>query len=157
MNNIDVCFDGSSVMARRRPVRLSNTASQDSTNVNMKAREILSLFSFRWSIEVTHFDCKQHLGLENAANRKEKAVLRTAPMAMFLHSLIVVWYASDGHKDFQIPNRPWYWWKTEPSFADMLTTLRRKSWEDKLSAVSLDTTHHEDNLKLLTYLATLAG
>jgi len=106
MNNIDVCFDGSSVMARRRPVRLSNTASQDSTNVNMKAREILSLFSFRWSIEVTHFDCKQHLGLENAANRKEKAVLRTTPMAMFLHSLIVVWYASDGHKDFQIPNRP---------------------------------------------------
>jgi hypothetical protein len=74
----------------------------------MKAREILSLFSFRWSIEVTHFDCKQHLGLEDAANRKEKAVQRTAPMAMFLHSLTVVWYAIGGHKDFQIPDRPWY-------------------------------------------------
>ena len=128
-----------------------------STNVDLKAREILSLFSLRWSIEVTHFDCKQHLGLEDAANRKEQAVKRTAPMAMFLHSLTVVWYASDGHKDFQIPNRPWYWWKTEPSFADMLTTLRRKSWEDKLSTVSLDTTQREDNLNLLTYLATLAG
>jgi hypothetical protein len=79
-----------------------------STNVSMKAREILSLFSFRWSIEVTHFDCKQHLGLEDAANRKEKAVQRTAPMAMFLHSLTVVWYAIGGHKDFQIPDRPWY-------------------------------------------------
>jgi len=128
-----------------------------STNVNMKAREILSLFSMRWSIEVTHFDCKQHLGLEDAANRKEKAVQRTAPMAMFLHSLTVLWYATDGHKDFQIPDRPWYRWKTEPSFADMLTTLRRKSWEDKLSTVSLDTTHREDNINLLTYLATLAG
>ncbi|MFT4557199.1 MAG: hypothetical protein ACI92S_002562, partial [Planctomycetaceae bacterium] len=32
-----------------------------------------------------------------------------------------------------------------------------KSWEDKLSKVSLDTTPHEDNLNLLTYLATLAG
>ena len=106
---------------------------------------------------MTHFDCKQHLGLEDAANRKEQAVKRTAPMAMFLHSLTVVWYASDGHKDFQIPDRPWYWWKTEPSFADMLTTLRRKSWEDKLSTVSLDTTQREDNLNLLTYLATLAG
>jgi len=94
---------------------------------------------------------------EDAANRKEKAVKRTAPTAMFLHSLTVVWYASDGHKDFQIPVRPWYWWKTEPSFADMLTTLRRKSWEDKLSNVSLDTTPREDNLNLLTYLATLAG
>jgi len=128
-----------------------------STSVNMKAREILSLFSFRWSIEVTHFDCKQHLGLEDAASRKEEAVQRTAPMAMFLHSLTVVWYASDGHQDFQIPDRPWYRWKKEPSFADMLTTLRRKSWEDKLSAVSLDTTQRDINLRLLTYLATLAG
>ena len=71
-----------------------------STNVDLKAREILSLFSLRWSIEVTHFDCKQHLGLEDAANRKEEAVKRTAPMAMFLHSLTVVWYATDGHRDF---------------------------------------------------------
>ena len=39
----------------------------------------------------------------------------------------------------------------------MLTTLRRKSWEDKLSTVSLDTTQRENNLNLLTYLATLAG
>ena len=123
----------------------------------MSARKILSLFSFRWSIEVTHFDCKQHLGLEDAANRTEKAVQRTAPMAMFLHSLTVVWYATDGHRDFQIPERPWYWWKTEPSFADMLTTLRRKSWEDKLSDVSLDATQRDIDRNLLTYLATLAG
>jgi hypothetical protein len=128
-----------------------------STDVNMSARKILSLFSFRWSIEVTHFDCKQHLGLEDAASRKEKAVQRTAPMAMFLHSLTVLWYATDGHNDFQIPHRPWYSWKTEPSFADMLTTLRRKSWEDKLSDVSLDTTQRDIDRNLLTYLATLAG
>ena len=47
--------------------------------------------------------------------------------------------------------------KTEPSFADMLTTLRRKSWEDKLSEVSLTTTQRNNNLEQLTYLATLAG
>ena len=52
-----------------------------STDVNLKPREILSLFSRRWSIEVTHFDCKQHLGLEDPANRVPKAVPRTAPMA----------------------------------------------------------------------------
>ena len=78
-------------------------------------------------------------------------------MAMFLHSLTVVWYATEGHKDFQIPERPWYKWKTEPSFADMLTTLRRKSWEDQLSTVSPDATPPDNNLTLLTYLATLAG
>ena len=128
-----------------------------STNVSLVPREILSLLSMRWSIEVTHFDCKQHLGLEDAANRSEQAVARTAPMAMFLYSLTVVWYASEGHADFNIPHRPWYWWKEEPSFADMLTTLRRKSWEDQLSPVSLSTTVPDNKLDLLTYLATLAG
>ncbi|MCC7335242.1 MAG: transposase [Pirellulaceae bacterium] len=45
------------------------------TNIKLKPREILSLFSLRWSIEVTHFDCKQYLGLEDAANRTDGDVL----------------------------------------------------------------------------------
>jgi hypothetical protein len=128
-----------------------------STDVTMKPREILSIFSQRWSIEVTHFDCKQHLGLEDPANRTPSAVERTAPMAMFLHSLTLVWFATEGHADLQFPERPWYDWKTEPSFADMLTTLRRKSWEDQLSPVSLSTTPVNNSHRLLTFLATLAG
>lgn len=128
-----------------------------STDVTLRPREILSIFSRRWSIEVTHYDAKQYLGLEDAANRVPKAVQRTAPMAMFLYSLTIVWYATEGHAELQFPNRPWYWWKKEPSFADMLTTLRRKSWEEKLSKVSLATTPQENSLDLLTYLATLAG
>lgn len=128
-----------------------------STDVTLQPREILSLFSQRWSIEVTHFDCKQHLGLEDPANRVPPAVQRTAPMAMLLYSLTIVWYATKGHADLQFPDRPWYGWKKEPSFADMLTTLRRKSWEDKLSPVSLAAAPNDNSLDLLTYLATLAG
>ena len=127
------------------------------TDVSLQPKEILSFFSLRWSVEVTHFDCKQHLGLEDPANRVPKAVLRTAPMAMFLYSLTIVWYAAEGHSHWRIPERPWYWWKSEPSFADMLTTLRRKSWEDKLSEVSCATTPDDNPMELLTYLATLAG
>ena len=128
-----------------------------STDVNLNPQTILSLFSLRWAIEVTHYDCKQYLGLEDPANRVPKAVERTAPMAMFLYSLTILWYATEGHSEWQIPERPWYWWKSEPSFADMLTTLRRKSWEDKLSKVPPAATPHDNSLGLLTYLATLAG
>jgi hypothetical protein len=128
-----------------------------STNVGMQPREILSIFSQRWSIEVTHFDCKQHLGLEDPANRTPLAVQRTAPMAMFLYSLTIVWFATDGHMDLRFPERPWYHWKSEPSFADMLTTLRRKSWDEKLSGVSLETTPEDNSARQLTFLATLAG
>jgi len=128
-----------------------------STDVNLEPREILSLFSLRWSVEVTHFDCKQHLGLEDPANRVPQAVQRTAPMAMFLYSLTIVWFATEGHAYLQFPDRPWYHWKSEPSFADMLTTLRRKSWDDQLSRVSPAATPTDNSIDLLTYLATLAG
>ena len=128
-----------------------------STNVKISEREILSIFSCRWAIEVTHYDCKQHLGLEDPANRVPKAVERTAPMSMFLYSLTIVWFASEGHHDLQFPNRPWYTRKSEPSFADMLTTLRRKSWEDQLSMVSLKPALKNNSLDLLTFLASLAG
>ena len=128
-----------------------------STDVNFSAKKILSIFSFRWSIEVTHYDCKQHLGLEDAANRVPKAVERTAPMAMFLYSLTIVWFATKGHADLRFTERPWYTSKSEPSFRDMLTTLRRKSWDDKLATVSINTTPDDNPINLLTGLASLAG
>jgi len=127
------------------------------TDLSLSTRQILSIFSLRWSIEVTHYDCKQHLGLEDPANRVPKAVERTAPMSMFIHSLTIVWFATKGRADLQFPDRPWYKQKSEPSFADMLTTLRRKSWEDQLSGASIKQTPDDNPIKLLTYLATLAG
>ena len=128
-----------------------------STNIDLSTRQILSIFSYRWSIEVMHYDCKQHLGLEDPANRVPQAVERTAPMSMFLYSLTIVWFATEGHADLQFPYRPWYTRKSEPSFADMLTTLRRKSWEDQLKPVSLKPTPQNNSLDLLTFLASLAG
>jgi len=102
------------------------------TRLNWDARKILAVYAGRWSTEVTFENCKQLLGFNNPANRKEKAVRRTAPMAPVLYSLIVAWFDREGHRYVQFPNRPWYPRKVEPSFADMLTTLRRRSWENKL-------------------------
>ena len=127
------------------------------THLEWEPREILSYFSRRWASEVLHFDAKQHLGLEDPANRTPLAVERTAPMALFLYSLTVVWYAQHGHPHLKFPNRPWYKRKREPSFADMLTTLRRVTWEDEFSQVRPKTTLWKKTLTLLTYLATLAG
>lgn len=102
-----------------------------STRLEWNAREILGAYAGRWSIEVTFENCKQLLGFEDPANRTEKAVRRTAPMALVLYSLIVAWFDREGHRHVAFPTRPWYRKKREPSFADMLTTLRRRSWEDK--------------------------
>lgn len=98
------------------------------TLLDWNVRQILSTYASRWSIEVTFENGKQMLGFEDPANRLPKAVQRTAPMAMLLVSLITLWYHQHGHPHVQFPRRPWYRKKKEPSFADMLTTLRRLSW-----------------------------
>jgi len=68
--------------------------------------------------------------LEDPANRLPKAVERTAPMALIIYSLVIVWFHQIGHQSVRFPIRPWYPKKQEPSFTDMLTTLRRVSYEE---------------------------
>ena len=124
------------------------------TLLEWDARTILSTYAHRWAIEVTFENTKQWLGLEDPANRLPKALQRTAPMALFLHSLIVLWFEKYGYAWLSFPERPWYPRKAEPSFADRLTALRRLSWLEKLRVlVGKDSPHN----KLVEELAELAG
>jgi hypothetical protein len=128
-----------------------------STRLDWDARQILSCYSRRWSIEVTFHDCKQQLGFEDPANRKEKAVRRTAPMAMILYSLIVVWFHREGHRHVEFPDRPWYPHKDEPSFADMLTTLRRQSWMNNYGDIVPKRGVAKRIFDQITWILSLAG
>ncbi len=68
------------------------------TRLEWSAREILSAYASRWALEVTFEGAKQVLGLEDPANRLPKAVRRTAPMALVLYSLVVLWFDQVGHE-----------------------------------------------------------
>jgi SRSO17 transposase len=127
------------------------------TRLEWDARHILSCYARRWSIEVTFHDCKQLLGFEDPANRKQKAVERTAPMAMVLYSLIVVWFDSEGHRHVQFPERPWYLKKQEPSFADMLTTLRRLSWIHNFGDLVPKRGNAKKRFHQITWTLSMAG
>ncbi len=56
-------------------------------------------------------------------------------MALILYSLVVVWFHQTGHRFLCFPFRPWYRQKDEPSFADLLTTLRRVSYDEKTAGL----------------------
>jgi hypothetical protein len=127
------------------------------TCLDWDAREILSTYAARWAIEVTFENVKQHLGFEDPANRKEKAVRRTAPMALVLYSLIVAWFHQEGYRHLKFPDRPWYRHKREPSFADMLTTLRRKSWEEKLRDLLPKTGRLKKQITQILHILSMAG
>jgi len=101
------------------------------TRLDWKTRRVLSAYACRWSIEVTFQNSKQLLGFGDPANRTQQAVKRTAPMALVAYSLVVLWFHRHGQRDVEFPHRPWYTQKQDPSFADMLTTLRALSWREK--------------------------
>lgn len=122
-----------------------------STVHDATAEEVLTWYAMRWSIEVTFHEAKQHLGFEQPQGWSRRAVERTAPMAMLLYGLIVLWFARDGHRQYQPPNRPWYPHKPHASFADMLMTLRRQSVREEVLQTGLS---GRGSRKILTTLDT---
>jgi SRSO17 transposase len=127
------------------------------TKLDWTARQILSAYACRWAIECTFENCKQLLGLEDPANRLPKAVERTAPMALILSSLVVVWFHQTGHQFVRFPFRPWYTKKQEPSFADMLTTLRRVSYDEKTEGLPFQRCPLKTWIAQLTAFLSRAG
>jgi hypothetical protein len=127
------------------------------TLLSWDARTILSTYAGRWALEVTFESSKQFLGLEDPANRLPKAVRRTAPLALVIHSLVVLWFERDGWELLSFPERPWYQKKKEPSFADMLTALRRQSWLEKLGQLVRKGSRQEKQAAELAELASRIG
>lgn len=128
-----------------------------STDASLSAEQILILYARRWAIEQTFQESKTHLGFEEPQGWTRRAVERTAPTGMLLYSLMVLWFASVGHRVYQPLHRPWYMKKHAPSFADMVTTLRRESAREEV----LNTPPHGRGsrklVRTLIHLAQLAA
>ena len=107
-----------------------------STDRRLSGRAVLELFAKRWPLEVAFYNAKQCLGFEDPQNRTPLAVQRTAPLALCLHTLVILWFAKHGHFDAKAYRkaRPWYRRKSAPSFADMLECLRTASLKETISA-----------------------
>ena len=108
-----------------------------STCATQSGLEVLKQYSLRWAIEVAFHDSKQSLGFEEPQGWTRRAVERTAPTAMLLYSLIVRWYTLEGHAHWKPLLRPWYHQKHEPSFHDMLATLRCQSLRQEIDRMGL--------------------
>jgi hypothetical protein len=111
-----------------------------STDLTTPADGLISRYAARWSIEQAFADARNILGAGEARNRTRRAVERTVPFTLLIHTLIIIWYTRHGHDQNAITARrhaqPWYTTKTEPAFEDMLTQLRRVLITARISAGS---------------------
>lgn len=115
----------------RKPQAFFSTRRHDT------AEAVLTRYAARWSMEVTNHDGKGQLGFEEPQGWSKPAVQRTAPVAMLLYSLVVLWFSREGHLHYRPPHRPWYVGKTQASFADMLATLRCESVRHEVLSMDL--------------------
>jgi hypothetical protein len=124
-------------------------------DLGLSAEEVVLGYLKRWSVEVAYCDSKQMLGFHDPKVHSERAVSRAHPMAWFVGSLVVLWYAEVGkHEPQAHSHRPWYKNKVSPTFADMLACLRLHLWRNWLDSGPGD---REEKLAwLLEYLATAA-
>lgn len=120
-----------------------------STDIGQSAEQVLAEYSGRWSIEESFQGSKSHLGFEQPQGWSRQAVRRTAPLAMLLYSLTVLWFALEGHTLYKPLHRPWYRHKVRPSFADMLATLRFACLRAMISAPPADQQGRQNPLVLL--------
>jgi hypothetical protein len=130
-----------------------------SSDASESARAIIEAFSKRWSLEVTFHETKGKLGFEDPQNRAEHAVERTAPLAFVSYSLTVLWYLLYGQysKAAKATTLPWYTQKAGVCFSDMLATLRRASWHQRLFDPDASVRDLRKHLKpLVDYVATAA-
>jgi hypothetical protein len=135
----------------RKPQAFYSTCPGDS------AEAVLTRYACRWSIEVANHDAKGQLGFEQPQGWTRPAAERTAPVAMLLYSLVVIWFAADGHRHYAPPARPWYAGKAAPSFADMLATLRCQSARDGVMKMGLRGTGSRKVVNMLLHVLKQAA
>ena len=126
-----------------------------STDRDLSPQAIMEWFALRWPLEVAFYNAKQFLGLEHPQNRTPKAVQRTAPLALYLHDLVILRLAEHGRFDAEAYRRthPWYVHKRTPSFADLLAGLKTASLRASLSRYGAQQPHSAK--KLLPLFQTL--
>jgi hypothetical protein len=107
----------------------ATTLALVTTDLSTPAAVLVERYAARWSIEQAFADARNVLGAGEARTRVRRAVQRTVPFALIVHTLVITWYARHGHDPSDIADRrdaePWYTTKTGPAFEDMLTKLRR--------------------------------
>lgn len=108
------------------------------TDATTDATEIIERFAARWPIEECFRDAKQHGGFEAVQGWCPRTVERQAPVALIVQTLVKAWYLLHGVKCHRAqPGGSevcgWLREKAHPSYLDMLATLRRVLWDDRIN------------------------
>jgi DDE superfamily endonuclease len=111
-----------------------------STDLSLGARQIVTYFIRRWSMETTFQEARLYLGLEGQRQWNDLAVARSTPVRLGLFSFVALLVQAQPRWQGIFRRSAWYE-KARPTFADALAQVRRALWQQLgfwLSEVRVD-------------------
>lgn len=129
------------VIVVRDPRGVQNDDFFVCTDATVSSKVIAERYYARWTIEEAIQDGKQHGGFEQVHGWCPQTVVRQAPMALIVQTLVKAWYVRCGRRATSAQPKGsticgWRRPKDHPSYLDMLATLRRVLWEDRINIKS---------------------
>src|SRR5690348_1299128 len=115
------------------------------TDTSVSARDVLSWFNRRWSVETTYEEARAHLGVETQRQWSDPAIFRTTPLLFGLYALVAVYVQQNAERLTLSPRQAAWYPKPAPTFADALARLRQHFWF-ALFTTSVDSTDLSDCL-----------
>jgi hypothetical protein len=98
------------------------------TDPELKPEQIVSLYTGRWSIEVTFQEVRTHLGFATPRSWCQTSVLRSAPCLLGLFSVVSLLFQRLTHGR-NVPVRQTAWHaRMEPTFGDAIQAVRQLLW-----------------------------
>jgi hypothetical protein len=120
----------------RDPLGSFRTQAVLCTDLEVNPIQILLWFIFRWRVEVTFHEVRDHLGMETQRQWSDKAIARITPALLSLFSLVTLLaHQSARHKILPIRQAAWYA-KSTPTFSDALATVRQQIWQTQHFSIS---------------------
>ena len=121
--------------------------------------EIIERFAARWPIEESIHDAKQLGGLEQVQGWCPRTVVRQAPLALLVQTLVKAWYPRHGikAKSAQPHGTDWMATNDHPSYLYMLATLRKALWADRININSILRSRVRELLKTLQFTLCAAA
>jgi hypothetical protein len=98
-----------------------------STDLTLSARQIVTYFIRRWSMETTFQEARLYLGLEGQRQWNDLAAARATPVRLGLFSLVALIVQRQPSWQPAFRRSTWYE-KARPTFADALAQVRRALW-----------------------------
>ena len=130
------------------------------TDLTTTAEHIVARYVERWHIETTFEEVRAHLGLETQREWSTRAVGRAVPCVLGLFSVVVLLAQVLHPKDLPTRRAAWYA-KSEATFIDALTSVRRHLWasqnQPSLHRAAAPANSHQAAVELLVEAACYAA